>query len=250
MTKLALGLIAATAMAALAPRAGAVQLITNGGFESNGGAGSNVFTGWTEQDQAGGSGSFYVQTGTASSTSGFSVQVPPEGSFAAMTDQIGPGAHVLFQAFTVPAVVMSATLSFEYYVQNHAGAYHTPGSLDYHVSPNEEDRVDIITSAAAPFSTAPADILASVLQSSTSDPLTIPYTTLSTDLTALLQAHEGQTLVLRFGEVDNQSFYNFGVDSVSLAVTAAPEPPTLAVFVAGMAGLGMLVRRRDRRAKG
>ncbi len=223
-------------------------MIANGSFESNGGTGSDVFTGWTVQNQSAGTGSFFVQTGTTSPEHGATVQAPPEGSFAAMTGQFAPGAHVLYQAFTVPAVVTSAVLSFEYYVRNQAGAYYTPGVLDYTVVPNQEDRVDIITSSAGAFSTAPADVVKNILQSSTSDPLTIPYTTSITNLTSLLQGYEGQTLVLRFGEVDNQGIYNFGVDSVGLIVNAAsvPEPAPLGWFAVALTGLGALARRRRR----
>jgi len=249
MTKLALGLIASIALTASTHAAWATELIANGSFESNGGAGTDVFTDWTVQNQSsGGTGSFFVQTGTMSPEHGATVQAPPEGSFAAMTDAFSSGAHVLYQAFTVPAVVTSAVLSFEYYVRNQASAYYTPGVLDYTVVPNQEDRVDIITSSAGAFSTALADVVMNILQSSTSDPLTVPYTTSITNLTSLLQGYEGQTLVLRFGEVDNQGIYNFGVDSVSLIVNAAsvPEPGPLGWFAVALTGLGALARRRRR----
>ena len=54
-------------------------LITNGGFESG-------FSGWTRANQLGSEGTFFVQTGTSSPVNGFSVQAPPEGSNAAMTN--------------------------------------------------------------------------------------------------------------------------------------------------------------------
>src|SRR6266852_631235 len=69
----------------------ATDLVINGDFE----AGS--LTGWTVRDQAGGDGSWFIQRGTMSPESGFLVPAPPQGSFAAMTDQFGPGSHILYQ---------------------------------------------------------------------------------------------------------------------------------------------------------
>ena len=48
------------------------NLITNGGFENGGGS----LTGWTETDQAAGSGSFFLQSGTGSPLNGFPVPAP------------------------------------------------------------------------------------------------------------------------------------------------------------------------------
>src|SRR5437764_12278026 len=41
------------------------NLVVNGGFEQNGGPGTNNLTGWTVANQAGGSGNWYAQTGQA-----------------------------------------------------------------------------------------------------------------------------------------------------------------------------------------
>jgi hypothetical protein len=71
--------------------------LVNGSFELNDGLGSNVFTGWTVVDLAGSSGSWFVQSGNASPLTGFVVQPPTDGSFAAMTDQFNPGSHILYQ---------------------------------------------------------------------------------------------------------------------------------------------------------
>src|SRR5262245_7312444 len=104
----------------------AAELVTNGGFESNGGANSNSFTGWTVTDQVGGSGSFFAQTGTSKPT-GFScstfptasVPNPPQGTFAAMTVQSGPGSHILSQDVSIP---VGATAQFSAVVyQNSVG---------------------------------------------------------------------------------------------------------------------------------
>lgn len=250
MTRLSGLLLATTVLVALAMPAKAVELIANGSFELHGRVGSNGFFYWDTRARPEGFGTFLIQTGDVSPWTDTHVESPPAGSFAAMTDGTGPTAQVLFQTFNVPAVVTSAILHFEYFVRNLAGAYYTPSDLDSAGGPNQQDRVDIISSTAPIFSTAPADVLATVLRTSVSDPRIIPYTSSTTDLTSLLQAHEGQTLMLRFGVVDNQANYYFGVDSVSLSVNAIPEPAGPAWFAVGLAGLGIFARRRSARTRG
>ena len=234
-----------------AGRIDASQLITNGGFESNGGAGTSIFTGWTETNQAGGNGSIFVQTGTSSPLESFTVPAPPQGSFAAMSDQGGPGSHVLIQDFVVPVGVTAATFSFQEFIQNQAGVFFSPNSLDYTVTPNQQARVDIITTTSNPFSVASGDVLQNLFQTNPGDPLHSGYNLITVDLTALLAANGGNTLALRFAEADNQSFINFGFDAVSInatagAIPAVPEPST--ILSAGVAGLVGLVMARRRRA--
>lgn len=64
------------------------------------------------------------------------------------------------------------------------------------------------------------------------------------DLTNLFSAHPGETLRLRFAEVDNINFLNAGIDQVSIMV---PEPATL-TMVLGVFGLisTLFVRQRRR----
>jgi hypothetical protein len=235
------------------PVAAQTNLILNGSFESNGGVGTSTFSNWTATDLAGGTGSWFVQTGTGSPLNNFSVPAPPNGAFAAMTDQGGPGTHVLIQSFVVPAGgVTSATLSFNWYVNNQSGGGFVinPIGLDHTDGANQHARVDILTSAAAPFSTAPSDVLLNAFITNPGDPTVSGYNTLSVDVTALLNANAGNTLQLRFAEVDNQLFFAFGADNVSL-LFSVPEPTTWALMgVTLVAGTGTyLWRRRQAREK-
>jgi hypothetical protein len=108
------------------PGGSSTGTVTNGGFETNGGAGTSSLSGWSIIDQAGGSpdGSWYAQTGTTSPVSSFTVQAPPAGSFAAMTDQTGAGSHVLYQEVTVPA--SGGVLTFDLYLANRALDFFVP----------------------------------------------------------------------------------------------------------------------------
>lgn len=224
------------------PSANGGELIVNGSFETG------TLAAWSAQDEAGGSGSFFIQTGTASPLNGFTVPPPPDGIFAAMTDQFGPGSHVLYQDFAVPASVASATLSFAMYINSASFDFVTGPDLNPFIAANQQARVDVMTSTSGAFSVGAGDVLQNIYQTAPGDPLVAGYFTVSVNLTALFQAHLGETLRIRFAEVDNQGFFNLGVDAVSLDVSSVPEPTTLAS--AGIAALfGLAAARKGRRRR-
>jgi hypothetical protein len=215
-----------------ATAASAVELVTNGSFESNGGVDTNTFTGWTESDQAAGSGSIFAQTGTtAPSLNPITVSAPPVGSFSAMSSQTGPGSHILYQNISVPGGSPAKFFAMVY-VNNQGGAFATPASLDYTVSPNQQARIDIMTTGSA-ITDVGAGVLLNLYQTNVGDPLVSGYTNISVDLTPFA----GQTVRLRIAEVDNTGNFAFGVDAVSVISTA--PIPTLSDWA--LIGLGLAV---------
>ncbi len=215
----------------------AQQLITNGGFEAG-------FANWTRADQIGSESTWLIQTGTTTPVNAFTVPAPTAGTNAAMTDAMGPGTHVLYQDFTVPLTMSVATFQFDLYINNHASAFFSPGSLDFSTPTlNQQFRVDIISTSADPFSVSVADVLMNLYQTAVGDPLVSGYTTITRDLTSFFGAHLGQTLRLRFAEVDNVNFFNVGVDRVTLAV---PEPASISMVLLGLGLLGATLVRRAR----
>jgi len=225
-----------------AARVDAAELITNGGFEFG-------FAGWTRANQLGSDGSFLIQTGTTSPVNGIPVPAPPGGTNAAMTDAQGPGSHVLYQDIVVPFNVTVASLSFSRYLNNQAADYFSPNTLDFTSVNNQQARVDILRSSADPFSLSAADELLNVFRTQPGDPLVSGYSTVVTDLTSFLRAHAGETLRLRFAEVDNQLTMNFGVDNVSLNATAVPEPSSLFGLSVGVSiGVALAIRSTRRRS--
>jgi hypothetical protein len=210
------------------------QLITNGDFE-------NGLAGWTTAVQPGSSGGWFLQSGTLSPQTGFTVQAPPGPTHAAMSDG-NLGSQVIFQDFVVPQVAnMTAILSFDRYIanQNPPSFFSSQNSLDYNILGNLQARVDLIDPTANPFSTNPADLLLNLFSTRFGDPNVSGYTTQSVDVTTLLAAHSGRTLRLRFAEVNGfQRFgnapLNFGVDQVSLDVSLVPEPASLALLAFGL----------------
>ncbi|GAF73398.1 unnamed protein product, partial [marine sediment metagenome] len=187
----------------------------NDGFEA-GVVNQNVIPCWTVADQEGGAGSWCNQTGTTPpqgpcAGSLTSVAAPPEGLQAAMTNQSGPGSHVLYRC----GVLRSQRISFELYINNEANVFFNPSSLDYGVFPNQQFRADLVTAAgmaADPFTVATADILLSLYQTRPGDPPVSGYTTVTADASAYVR----QDVCLRFAEVENQFFFHAGVDDVSI----------------------------------
>lgn len=208
--------------------ASAAELVVNGSFEQNAGAGTQVFTGWQSQSQAGSQGGFYAQQGTASAITPVTVPAPPQGSFAAMSDQPGPGSHALYQDIAIPAG-QNAMLTASVYVQNATALAAAPASLDYSgATPNQQVRIDVVTTAAA-WNDVGAGVLANVFQW---PPAGAPapaataggYQTVQRDLSAFA----GQTVRLRIAEVDNRQSLFFGVDAVSVQTSNGPVVPLAA----------------------
>src|SRR5689334_13519128 len=77
--------------------AAGVGTVNNGGFETGN------FSNWVVVDQDGGDGSWFVYSGTAAPLSGFAIDAPSEGRFAAVADQRNPGSHILYQDISLPA---------------------------------------------------------------------------------------------------------------------------------------------------
>ena len=219
---------------AAAPPVHALPVISNGGFEAG-------LASWTKLDQLGSDGTFFSQSGSVSPVNGDPVPPPPEGARAAMTDAQGPGSHILYQDFV--ATPDAAALSFALFIGNRADRFATPDSLDFSTPAlNQQARVDILKTTADPFSVAASDVLLNLYQTKTGDPLISGYNTIATDITALLAAHAGETLRLRFAETDNIFTFQLGVDNVRIG--AIPEPASMLLLGAALA---LLAGWRSRR---
>lgn len=223
----------------LACSAGSVHanLITNGDFSSG-------LTGWTATNA--GSGAWYSDTvGTTTPFSGQSTSGAGGGvGTYAVTDQSGPGTHVLDQAFTV-AAGQQVTVTFDLFANDHSGVgpidcgviSHTSGACQYAM-------VDIITAGASATSRAAADVVATLLApfvDAGANPH--PFTNYSFDISSSVAA--GGTYRLRFVEADNQLFFNLGVDNVSVTAESVPEPATLALMGLGLAGIGFSRKKKQ-----
>ena len=215
----------------VAGSARADELITNGGFETG------TLAGWSVFDQAGGFGSWFARNLPSGPLSGLPTVGPSSGMWYALTYQQGAGTLALIQTITVPAGV-PVTFSFDMFVNNWAGPTFC-GTLDYTAGPRECGRVDLLAADANPF-----DIGAGVIRNFYlgSDPggNPHPYIHYSFDITP--QVGAGGTFKIRFAEVDNQFFFNMGVDNVS--VETVPEPASILLLGSGLAVLAGFKKRK------
>ena len=208
-------LFAAAALCVAGFAAHAAELVVNGGFEINGGAGSQSFSSWSIAKQSGSLGGFYAQTGVVAPITPFAVPPPPVGTFTAMSDQTGPGSSVLYQDVALPSGT-SPTFSLRVFVQNQADDYFAPPTLDYTTIPNQQVRVDIM-SPAAPLFDVGAGVLRNLFVTLPGSPQIQGYLVIAADLSA----YAGQTVRIRVAEVDNQQGLNVGVDAASVVVGAS-----------------------------
>jgi hypothetical protein len=243
MQKLIRAVAAAAAVSLCAAASAApTELITNGDF--NGG-----FTGWAVVDQAGGSGSWFISTvGTNSPVSGNATSAVGGSGNYAVTDQTGGGSHSLFQGFTVDAGASSVFASFSLFANDQSGVGPiNAGDLSYANGANQHVRVDVLKAGADPFSVNPADIVLTLLAPMI-DVGANPhdFTAYNFDITSAVSG--GGNFVLRFAEVDNQFFFQAGVDNVSVLADNGrlPEPASLALVTGALLGLGAVRRTRRR----
>jgi hypothetical protein len=200
------------------PKAG-TNLLVNGSFEQN--DRETSFTGWSEfndridpltdgETTTPGVSDWWVQSGSESPLGGFSgLPLPSNGQFAAVTEQNGPGLHILYQDVTIPP--QGATLSCDLWLASFADpAWITPASFDFRQIANQQARVDIVSTNTV--TGLGSSVLRSLFQTSTSDPGFIAPFTLQADLSDFA----GQRVRLRFAEVDTQDYLLFAVDNCSL----------------------------------
>lgn len=231
---------AATFVVSAAASAAPVELITNGNFNAG-------LTGWTVVNQANGSGNWFIGTvGNTAPVSGLPTSAIGGSGNYAVTDQSGPGSHVLLQNFTVGAGASSVIASFSMFANDwsNVGPLNA-GDLNFNNGRNQHARVDILKSTASAFSVSSSDIIATLIAPMVdlgNDPHN--FLAYSFDITSAVAA--GGSFILRFAEVDNQSNFNVGIDNVSVLANTVPEPVSLALV--GGALLGLAASRRARRA--
>ena len=184
--------------------------VPNGGFETG------DFTHWNGANQISGSGDWFVYEGTESPLSGFRIAAPPQGNFAATTDQENPGSHILYRNIKLESG-MRHELSFYLYYRNRAGEFFPRNTLDFRVEPNQQYRVDLLRPKADPFTVDPEVIRARLFRTGVGDPNRKQPTLMTFNLTRFA----GDTVRLRFAEVDNQGFFQASVDRVR--VTSEPK---------------------------
>jgi hypothetical protein len=219
-----LGVMVLVSLALLAPGAAAAANVVNGDFESG------TLAGW-QVHQATELGNWFAYKGTDPPISGKKlggpIQAPPQGEFAAVTDEYNPDTVVLYQDVTLRPDYDHRLSLIAFYNShkrmgsNQAIAVPSPDTLsvDDEVlggQANQQYRIDVMRPEAAIESIDPADILRTLLQSKPGAPEELQPTRLTADLSAFA----GQTVRIRVAVAAHEETFNAGIDAV--AVESAP----------------------------
>lgn len=214
------------------------NLFVNGSFETG------DFTGWTVVEEPGSGGNWFVYSGNSSPLGDEPILPPPDGTFAATTDQRDPSSQVLFQDIEVP-VQGTTECSVIVYYNNSAGEFiNGPNLSTQGAGDNQQARIDIMDPNAPDFDIG-AGVLDNLFQTNPGDPSMLGYTTVNFDLTDFA----GTTVRFRAAEVDNLSNFLFSIDNVTCTGEITAQVPTLSewglIAMASILGIvGFMVMRR------
>jgi hypothetical protein len=174
------------------------NLITNGDFETG------DFAGW-ESLAVGSALGFQINDGTYVHPAGIAIE-PISGDYDAVSGQTGPGQNTLRQLVTVPTGVFSAKLAWSDRIRNLASIFSDP---------NQEWRIvlrDVFGNVIQEvYSTTPGDPL-----------IQLGPNARSGNVTAALQANEGEDVYVSFEQQDNLNFFNATLDDAVLLVSVLP----------------------------
>jgi len=203
------------------PTAATAATVVNGNFETGN------LQGWQTHGVTG-FGNWFAYKGTKPpiSESGRGtapVPAPPQGEYAAIADQLDPDTLVLYQDISLAAGAKHQLSLQTFYSSNKPLAVPTPDTLSTDPSviggqANQQYRIDLMKPEAALESIDPADILRTIFRTMPGDPVAMP----PTRMTANLTPYAGQTVRLRIAVAAGKEALNAGIDDVSVTTTGAP----------------------------
>ena len=184
----------------------ATEHIVNGGFETG------DFTGWTKIPSPSGGQDYFINDGShvgLFDPGTLSPQPPISGSFDAVADQVfTDDPAILSEVFTVPFGITSSTVSWKDRIDNIAGFYSDP---------DQEIRIEIRDATGV-------TVLTTIFSTNPGDPIVQPGPNIrSFDLTAFMQAHEGDDIRFCIMTEARTNPLMYWIDDISLTTqTAAP----------------------------
>ncbi len=207
-------------VAALAPNGAGAATVVNGDFESG------TLSGW-HVHRVTEAGNWFAYKGTDAPigskrpTPADPVQAPPQGAYAATSDEANPDTLILYQDVALEAGYNHQLSLLVYYNSYEPLAIPTPDTLsvDEEVlagERNQQYRIDVMKPDAPLESINPADILRTVFVTKRGDPQKMA----PTRLTANLSAFAGTTVRLRIANAVHEEVFNAGVDAVSISSTS------------------------------
>jgi hypothetical protein len=226
-------ILGAAALLALAgPAAATAATVVNGDFEGG------TLKGWHVQ-VATEAGNWFAYTGTeppiGKKRSNFApLQAPPQGAFAATTDEANPDSLILYQDVALEAGLSQQLNLLVYYNSYKPLTIPAPDTLS--VNPevlgsqhNQQFRIDVMRPEAPLDSLEPTDILQTVFATKQKGPETM----LPTWVTANLTPFAGQTVRLRIANAVDEEVFNAGVDAVSITRATGPGSQAAGRFSLG-----------------
>lgn len=214
-------------LALAAPAGAGAATAANGDFEAGGLSGWQVYNAFPE------CGNWFAYGGSTTPGTGYPFTAPPQGSWAAVTDEHCANTAVLYQDVALEPLWSHSLSMTVYYTSRSPIFVPSPNNLEVSNEPvlvpigeepppvNQQMRVDVMRPEAPIESVNPADILATVFANKNGDPESMAPTVLTTDLTPFA----GQTVRLRTAVAAGDYYFYGGVDAVSITST----PPSNAI---------------------
>lgn len=232
------GVLLAIAIAASLPSGAAAATVENGDFESGN------LSGWHVQRQTE-AGDWFAYRGTEAPYGGTGqrpkdalVQAPPQGRFAAITDEINPDSLILWQDVELEPEASHVLTLTAYYQSELALVTPVPDSLSVleeaiGAQANEQFRVDVIKPTAPLDTVNPEDVLATLFKTETGSPNMMKPTRFSADLSAFA----GQTVRIRAAVAARpdpnrvetgvtRGIVNAGIDAVAISSSGPGVKPS------------------------
>jgi hypothetical protein len=203
----------------LVPGRAAAATVVNGDFESG------TLSGW-QAHSANEAGNWFAYRGTtapfAHSLTRQPLQQPPQGTFAAISEEADPDTLTLSQEVAVPAGTSSQLSLLAYYNSYDPIAVPTPDTLSVSEEAlggqhNQQFRIDVMRAGAPLESLEPSDVLLNVFQTAPGAPQVMKPTKLTADLTPFA----GQTVMVRITVAANEEVFNAGIDEVQVTSPGA-----------------------------
>jgi hypothetical protein len=188
-------MFAALLGAVLVPAVAGAATVVNGGFETG------SLSGWNEQHDTE-AGDWFAYRGTEPPLGPgrglASIPAPPQGRFAAISDERDPDTMILWQDVALEPGATQVLSLQAFYESQLPLTTPVPDSLTTEKDllggqGNEQFRVDVIKPTAPLDSVAPEDVLATLFQTETGSPKTMAATRFSANLTPFA----GQTVRIR-----------------------------------------------------
>lgn len=207
----------------LAPSGATAATVVNGDFESG------TLTGWHVRQPIY-AGNWFAYKGTnapiGNQRGAAPVQAPPQGVYAAISDEANPDSLILYQDVALEAGYSHRLSLLAYYNSYEPIAVPAPDTLsvDDEVlggQSNQQYRIDVIRPGAPIGSLDPTDILRTLFRTKPGDPVKLAPTTMTADLSQFA----GQTVRLRIANAVHEEVFNAGVDAVSISSTASGQSP-------------------------